>query len=79
MQVIVPRNNSYRDFEKISVTVLPHTDMEEVELPVELDDFKHQGLPLRDRVVVEGHKFRPYRIASSSFYLVHAATVESNW
>ena len=36
------------------------------------------GLPVGGRMIPEGHKFRPYRIASSSFVL-GKTNIETAW
>jgi hypothetical protein len=62
---------------RTSVSILSHTEMESIDLPVYLD-IEHRNASLEDRVLLEGHIFRPYRIASSSF-LMGEAEVERNW
>ena len=62
--------------ERASISILPHTDMEKINLPVDLD-IEH-SVPLEDRRLLEGHVFRPYRIASSSF-LMGEVEIERNW
>ena len=62
--------------ERASISILPHTDMEKINLPVDLD-IAH-SIPLEDRRLLEGHVFRPYRIASSSF-LMGEVEIERNW
>lgn len=78
----VPIDDNYRYFDKISIRVLPYTNMEDIQLPVEVDNLSSSsvaGLPKKDVTVVKGHEFRPYRIASSSFYMREAIPPESNW
>ena len=70
-------------FDKISVRVLPYKEMEEIELPYEVfnEGIRHRyhNLGPRDVVVVEGHTYRPYRIHSSSFFLMERIPPESIW
>ena len=53
--------------------MLPYTEMNKIELPAKIganpDSFDEIGLLMRDKVIPDGHKFRPYRIASSSFFM----------
>ena len=76
-----PPDDSYPTFDRISVRVLPYTDMSAIELPVEVDNFdsSDDGFSRKDLVVVEGHTFRPYRIASSSFFMAQIIPTESDW
>ena len=62
---------------RTSVSILPYTEMERIALPAHLD-IKPRSVSLEDRVLLEGHVFRPYRIASSS-YLMGEAEIERNW
>ena len=62
---------------RTSVSILSHTEMESIDLPVYLD-IEHRNASLEDRVLLEGHIFRPYRIASSSF-LMGEVEVERSW
>ena len=76
----LPPNDIYQYYDKISVRVLPHTDMNDIDLPVEVDNFDIDGgLSKKDITVIAGHTFRPYRIASSSFLMQQAIPTESNW
>ena len=70
---------------RASLRILPYTEMKNIDLPVELDiskwdiggefvDGEHPSIPLEDRIIPEGHKFRPYRIHSSSFSPDYART-----
>ena len=70
----------YQHYDKISVRVLPYTDMSDIELPVEVDNSDGgYDFSKKDRTVVEGHTFRPYRIASSSFFMAQVIPTESDW
>ena len=72
--------NSYRNFDKISIRILPYTDMSDIDLPVEVDNFdSSDGFSRKDLIVVAGHTFRPYRIASSSFLMGQVIPTESDW
>ena len=62
---------------RTSVSILPYTEMERIALPAHLD-IDHRNVSLEDQVLLEGHVFRPYRIASSS-YLMGEAEIERNW
>ena len=75
--------------EKFSASILPYIQMEEIDLPVKINPEYHEYLDpnsksnvkiLRseDRVVLKGHKFRPYRISSPS-YAVVGKEIERNW
>ena len=77
----IPPGGTYPTFDKVSVRVLPYTDMNTIELPVEVDNFdsSDDGFSRKDLVVVEGHTFRPYRIASSSFFMKQKIPTESDW
>ena len=83
----VPNDNEHREFEKVSIRILPYGDMNDLNLPVQVDNYvdasrnpnSHIGLPLEDITVLEGHEYRPYRIASSSFYMIQATPIERNW
>ena len=77
----IPPGGTYPTFDKVSVRVLPYTDMNAIELPVEVDNFdsSDDGFSRKDLVVVEGHTFRPYRIASSSFFMEQKIPTESDW
>lgn len=55
------------DYTKVSVRILPHTEMDRIELPTEVAVKKPSNLPIEDRVVLEGHTFQPYRISSPSY------------
>ena len=71
-------------YDKISVRVLPYKEMEEIELPYEVDNYRVQDNDFRgyardDFTVIAGHKFRPYRIASSSFFILEKIPTESDW
>ena len=65
--------NKRNEYMRASISVLPYTEMNKIELPAKiganLDYFDEIGLPIRDKTIPEGHKFRPYRIASSSFFM----------
>ena len=63
-----------------SISILPYTEMEKIDLPTEIDHGTRDldYLPLGDRVISEGHTFRPYRIASSS-YLIGNEAVGQDW
>ena len=67
---------------KTSFSVLSYKEMEKINLPANIgispDYFDDILLPLEDKVIPKGHKFRPYRIASSSF-VMNEDTIESNW
>ena len=67
---------------RMSVSILPYTDMKEIPLPAKIgaNPESHEGLelPLEDKIIPEGHTFRPYRIESSSFYM-GIQEFESNW
>ena len=72
---------SSEDVVRASIRILPYTEMNNIDLPVELDISKWDGArtrPLEDRIIPEGHKFRPYRIHSSSF-LMTEMEIERNW
>ena len=77
----LPPNYIYRYYDKISVRVLPHTDMSNIELPVEVDNFDSgdDDLSKKDLTVIAGHTFRSYRIASSSFYMGQEIPTKSDW
>ena len=76
----LPPDDIYQTYDKISVRVLPYTDMSDIDLPVGVDNFdSSDGFSRKDLVVVVGHTFRPYRIASSSFFMKQAIPTESNW
>ena len=54
--------------------------MDDIKLPVKVDNLdSDDGFSLKDITVVAGHTFRPYRIASSSFFMQLAIPTESNW
>ena len=77
---IIPPDYTYQSYNKISVRVLPYTDMDDIKLPVKVDNLdSDDGFSLKDITVVAGHTFRPYRIASSSFFMQLAIPTESNW
>lgn len=63
--------------DRASLSVLPHTEAEEVDLPVTV--LHSPDVPWQDRSIPEGYSFRPYRIRSSSFIMGVAPEVESNW
>ena len=65
---------------KGSISLLPYTEMEKIDLPTEIDSeyYEWSELSLADRIIPEGHTFRPYRIASSS-YLMGETVVGQNW
>ena len=77
----LPPDNLIKDYDKISVRVLPYTDMSDIELPVVPDNFDsgNHDFSKKDITVVEGHTFRPYRIASSSFFMGQVIPTESDW
>ena len=76
----LPPNDIYRNYDKISVRVLPYTDMDDIDLPVEVDNFDSgDGFSKKDITVVKGHTYRPYRIASSSFLMQQVIPTESDW
>ena len=56
--------------EKAYVSVLPHTEMKKIDLPAAVGfPGKTEELRVELRGIPEGHKFRPYRIRSSSFLM----------
>ena len=65
------------DYVRGSISILPYTEMEEIELPAEIEVEPHV-LSLKNRVLLKGHVFRPYRISSSSF-LMRDEPIERNW
>ena len=55
------------DYTKISVRILPHTEMDRIALPTEVAVKNPSDLPIEDRVVLEGYTLQPYRISSPSY------------
>ena len=55
------------DYTKVSVRILPDTEMDRIALPTEVAVKNRSTLPIEDRVVLEGHVFQPYRISSPSY------------
>ena len=75
---LVPENAHRDEFPKIrvgdkgkhvkaSVSILPHTEMEKIDLPVSID------IGSRNIVIPAGHTFRPYRIESPSYMMYEAS------
>ena len=61
---------SYEKHARSSISILPHTEMQKLDLPVSVGyPGETEDLPVEIRGIPKGHKFRPYRIASSSFVL----------
>lgn len=71
---------SYNEHVRSSVSVLPYTDMQKLDLPIIVGypPENNKLLPLEYRGIPEGHTFRPYRIRSSSF-VIGETGVEGNW
>ena len=65
------------DRERVSICILPHTEMEKINLPAEIDPANKMRFP-EDKVLLEEHKFRPYRIASPSC-LIRESQRARNW
>lgn len=69
------------EHERTSLSILPHTELEKIDLPARAGlDPDNYALDLRieNKTLIKGHKFRPYRIRSSSF-LMGVQEIESNW
>ena len=64
-------------YEKASVSILPYTEMEKLDLPITVNVNPYDLTP-EEMLIPEGHKFRPYRIHSSSF-LMGQREIESDW
>ena len=58
------------EHDKGLISILPYTEMKEITLPITL----HDGL-----VIPKGHKFRPYRIRSSSFLMGEDTSLGDDW
>ena len=78
---------SEKRHERASISILPYSEMEKIELPAHLnlpppevlDNWGDEPIPTEDRIIPIGHTFRPYRIASSSYLMGTNTTVERNW
>lgn len=59
------------DYQRSSISILPYTEMNDIDLPAKAGStpelFDEIRLPDAVKVIPKGHKFRPYRIRSSSF------------
>ena len=59
------------EYVKASVSILSHTEMEKIALPISID------VGTKNIVIPAGHTFRPYRILSPSYKMYEAS--EENW
>lgn len=65
--------------ERSSLSILPHTEMQKLDLPVSVGfPGNLDNLPVEIRGIPDGHRFRPYRIASPSF-VIGQTHIEGNW
>lgn len=73
----------YEPFVKASVRILPHTETDEIELPVRVDLDKNYKVPPELDIAPdyrfflrEDHVFQPYRIASPSYIIGESDEIE---
>lgn len=57
------------DYTKVSVRILPDTEIDRIALPTEVDVKNRSDLPIENRVVLEGYIFQPYRVNSPSYVI----------
>ena len=55
------------DYTRVSVRILPYSEMDRIVLPTEVAVKNRADLPIENRVVLEGYTFQPYRIKSPSY------------
>ena len=73
------RCGNYIGFEpyvKASVRILPHTEIDEIELPVRVDLDKPDEAPENRIFLWKDHDFHPYRIASPSYVIGESDEIE---
>ena len=75
----------FEPFVKVSVSIVPHTEMDEIELPVRVDIDKNTKLTSELDIMPDyriflhkDHDFQPYRIASPSYIIGESDEIERN-
>ena len=81
MRHSLPPNDIYRYYDKISVRVLPHTDMNDIDLPVEVDNFDSvdDGLSKKDHHCHSGAYVQTLPYCQFFLFMQQAIPTKSDW